>query len=281
MSTISCIYEGEVRHQRFTPVSHQFRFRLFLLYVDLGELPTLFRRRWLWSVERPNVSCFRRGDHFGPADQPLDESVRQLVEARLGWRPEGPIRLLTQVRYLGFQMNPVSLFYCFDPTGDRVEAVVAEVNNTPWNERHCYVLDTRGQSSPRLTARHAKAFHVSPFMGMDMDYDWRLSIPGERLLVHIDNRAAEHKPFHATLVMRRLPMSSPRLAQMLIRHPWVTLHVFAGIYWQALRLWLKRVPYVPHPSSAKTNLGQNAEHSPTSSSSQLRPDAPDFQELVR
>ena len=131
MSTISCIYDGEVIHRRYTPVRHGFRYRLFLLYLDLDELPEVFRGRWLWSAGRPNVAWFRRGDHFGPRDQPLAESVRKLVENRLGWRPEGPVRLLTHLRYFGFQMNPVSFFYCFDQTGKAVEAVVAEVTTPP------------------------------------------------------------------------------------------------------------------------------------------------------
>ena len=144
MSIKSCIYEGEVRHRRFAPVNHEFRNRLFLMYVDLDELPTLFRRRWLWSANRPNLAWFRRGDHLGPADQPLADSVRDLVAARTGQRPAGPIRLLTHFRYFGFAMNPISLYYCFD-ADEQIESVVAEVTNTPWGEQHCYVLDVRTQ----------------------------------------------------------------------------------------------------------------------------------------
>ncbi|HTN74179.1 MAG TPA: DUF1365 domain-containing protein [Pirellulaceae bacterium] len=253
MNWHSCLYEGQVRHRRFTPVEHEFRNRLFLMYVDLEELPELFRRRWLWSAEQPNLAWFRRADHLGPADQPLAEAVRDLVETRLGERPSGPIRLLTHFRYFGFAMNPISLYYCF-ASDEQLEFVVAEVTNTPWGERHCYVLDARTPPAAVIRCAASKEMHVSPFFGMDFDYAFRLTKPGRSLNVHIENHAqavATTKPaFDATLTLRRRPLNGYELARALGRYPVMTIHVFAAIYWQAFRLWRKRVPYVPHPPVA-------------------------------
>ncbi|MBL8829338.1 MAG: DUF1365 family protein, partial [Planctomycetaceae bacterium] len=150
MSTHSCLYEGVVRHRRHAPVLHAFRYRLFLVYLDLAELDELLGRRGLWSTKPPALAYFRRGDHLGNPQQPLDTAVRELVASRLGFALRGPIRLLTSLRYFGFVINPLSLYYCFNDDGTRVEAVVAEVTNTPWNEQHCYVLDLRSATGERM-----------------------------------------------------------------------------------------------------------------------------------
>jgi len=247
----SALYRGLVRHRRLSPVSHAFRYELFMLYLDLDELPHVFDGRWLWSARGPAPAWFRRADHLGDPAQPLDAAVRALVAARTGHRPEGPIRLLTHLRYFGYVMNPVSFYYCFDPSGAALDAIVAEVTNTPWNERHTYVLQANGAGPGPYRFRLAKEFHVSPFMGMDLRYDWRFSVPGRSLVVHIANHEPHGKLFDATLALRRRELTGRSLAAALARHPWMTAQVAAGIYWQALRLWRKGAPFHPHPGDVQ------------------------------
>jgi DUF1365 family protein len=246
----SCLYEGVVRHRRRSPVEHGFRRRIFMSYLDLDELDVVFRGRWLWSTRRPALVRFRREDHLGDPARPLAQAVRDLVEERRGVRPSGPIRLLTHLRTLGYAFNPVSLLYCFDGAGRHVESIVAEVSNTPWNERHTYVLTPeldRGRGALHRY-RTPKEFHVSPFMDMEQDHAWTFRDPGERLSVVIQNRSAvDGRFFSASLSLRRREITGPALARALVRYPLMPLQVIASIYGQALRLRLKGAPVYPHP----------------------------------
>ncbi|HQX80905.1 MAG TPA: DUF1365 domain-containing protein [Vicinamibacterales bacterium] len=253
----SALYIGRLRHRRFSPKPHEFTYSIFQVYLDLAELDRVFHRRWFWSTRRPALAWFRRADHLGDPAVPLDTAVRDLVEAAGEPRPAGPVRLLTHLRYFGYGMNPVSFYYCFDPGGTCVEAIVAEVNNTPWGERHCYVLTARTSGTPGHFALR-KAFHVSPFMPMTIDYDWHMTTPGPHLAIHMVNLEAGRRVFDATLSLERRPITGLHLARVLLTYPAMTMQVVVGIYWQAFRLWWKGVPYHPHPR--RTTGGDSPTH---------------------
>lgn len=245
----SCLYEGYLQHRRLSPAEHVFRYTLYLVYLDLDELPTVLGGGYGLHRATFSPASFLRRDHVGDAGVPLAEAVRNLAEERTGWRPTGPIRLLTLLRNWGYYFCPLSLYYCLDGAGQTVDAVVAEVTNTPWQERHWYVLwkGNRMGEPPQLRFRHPKGFHVSPFMDMDMSYEWHLRKPGETLSASIVNRRGDERLFDVSLVLKRRELSRRSMLRALVRHPWMTGRVTQAIYWQALRLWRKKCPFYPHP----------------------------------
>jgi uncharacterized protein len=249
----SAVYEGWVRHRRFEPVEHAFRYRLFLMYLDLDELPEVLDPFPLFSARRAAPARFRRGDYFGDPRRPLAECARDAVETASGRRPSGPVRLLANLRYLGHVFNPVAFYYCFDAADKRVEAVVADVNNIPWGERHPYVLGRGSREGAVLAEELDKRLHVSPLMGMDQTYSFRATEPGPSLVVQIESRPREGggKAFDATLSLRRQELSAARLSRLLARYPAMSLQVVAKIYAQALRLRLKGARGFPHPEGAR------------------------------
>ena len=253
----SCIYEGHVSHCRYEPVVHKFRYRLYMAYLDLAELRDSPAVRGLISGRRFSAVGFRAGDHLRGSAGPLDQAVRDLVEQRAGVHLTGPVRLLTQLRHFGYYFSPLNLYYCFDAAGTRVEAIVGEVNNTPWREQHHYVLAAAhgDGGGARMRFRHPKGFHVSPFLDMDYEYRWRLSVPEEQLTVHLENRQRGLRVFAASMSLSRQPLTRSRLTRTMVRYPVMTTQIMAAIYWQAFRLWWKKCPVYSHPAKRKSCHG--------------------------
>lgn len=285
----SAVYVGWVRHRRFAPVSRDFTFPLFMLYLDLDETERVFQTGRMWATDQRRrglpLGRFRRRDYLGDASLDLRTAVLDCVVRDLGFRPSGAVRLLTHARQYGYVFNPVSFYYCFDRAdqlgGDRLVAIVAEITNTPWKERHAYVLDCRqsgpisvagpgsvgcGPERPRRFA-FEKVFHVSPFLPMGLAYEWAFSTPcprdGSRLGVHMTLRETEasegvqgpgttgtpgQRVFDATLRLDRREIRPGTLDRMLLRFPLLTARVVLSIHWHALLLWLRRVPVFAHPT---------------------------------
>jgi DUF1365 family protein len=252
----SAIYIGSVEHHRHTPREHRFRAQLGLLYLDLDEIDRVFSLTPWWRQELPAPASFRRSDYLaGPPN--LADAARDRVHAILGYRPSGPVRLLTQVRQFGHVFNPVSFYYCFDQS-ERLSAVLGEITNTPWGERHCYAIDAR----TKYEGAFAKCFHVSPFMDMQQTWHWQFSKPSALLQVGMRSSVQDECVFTANLTLHRRRLNAANLHALLARFPLHSLQVLARIHWEALRLWMKGVPFVPHPRSPTgSSLPALANHS--------------------
>lgn len=232
------------------------------MYLDLDELPSLFDDCAAWSYNTPNLAYFKRADYFGDVNKPLKDEILAKVAQEINKKPAGKVCLLTNMRYFGYCFNPVSFYYCYGADNQTLEAIVTHITNTPWGKDYAYVHDCVNEnSSLNLGFNFKKAFHVSPFMPMDIEYIWQFSRPGKHLSVYMQNRQdnkdatakipAEKMPgkkmFDATLTLQRLELNPETLNSVLLKYPFMTLKVIGAIYWQALQLWLKRIPFYPNP----------------------------------
>ena len=257
----SAIYRGFVRHRRFTPKKHEFDYPLFMMLMKVDEIPRLLQRFWQLGTGALSWARFKRSDYLGAEDQSLSESVQSKL-AELTGRPraqlQGDVFVLCHLRYLGLYFSPLNLYFLRQD--ESYPYMLAEVSNTPWNERHYYCIDLR---DPRP---HEKAFHVSPFNPLNQEYRWRVSPPDKRqpqCLVHIESwqdcvhsseEPTKTKIFDATLSLRRVVLNQSELTRVLLRTPIQTASIVAGIYWQALKLYCKGVPLHAHPD--KRNKGE-------------------------
>ena len=242
----SAIFEGRIRHRRFEPAEREFDYRIFMVYLDLDELPEVMSVHPLWSTRPRSPACFRRSDYLGPAEVPLKRAVLDKVEERSGKRPSGPVRMLTHLRYFGVCFNPVTFYYCFDESGERVETVLAEVTSTPWGEHHTYLID-KPRRRGVLAADVAKRMHVSPLMGMDHRYELVFADPGETISVHMASRRGGELHFDATLNLKRREMSGGLLGRLLLTRLPMPVKVLGGIHLEAARTWIAGAEYHPKP----------------------------------
>lgn len=242
----SALYSGWVQHRRFAPRAHAFSYRIGLLYLDLAEQSALDELSPLAGSGRFAPFAFRETDYlpeFTRQGMALADAVHQRVGEALGKQVTGAVRVLTQPRSFGLSFNPVSFFYCFDEQ-EQLAAILCEVSNTPWRERYHYVLPASGKRNLRCSV--AKTFHVSPFLPQALEYRMRFSPPGLRVGVHMEDWQGEQKLFDATLGLRREALSRASLHRYLLAFPWMTAKTLLAIYWEALRLALKRIPLFDH-----------------------------------
>jgi DUF1365 family protein len=246
------IYEGTVRHRRVAP-PHEFAPKLFLAYLDVDALPGSLDALPLWSARHPAPVRFRPGDFLDGTGRPLGVAVRDLVQARLGRRPTGPVHLLAQLRTFGWLFNPLAVYYCWTPDGRTLDAIVLEVTNTPWGERHWYVLDAQSNMTTTTTT---KAMHVSPFLPMDAEYRITWTVPDDELKLRIAIERGHTRLFDAELELQRRTMSRRHAVAVLARYPLLTLRVSAGIYANAARLIARGVSFHRHPSRRRERTGR-------------------------
>ncbi len=247
----SAIYRGRIRHRRYVPVSHEFEYDISMVMLDLDFLETEVSMFPILGSKLPSIGWFRLKDYVGGSDSCLDlkKYVLGEVKQQLGYAPEGKVLLLTHLRYWGFMMNPLAVFYCYDKNG-RLHSIALQVTNTPWKEKTLYIVEA-SNSSAKSESRFKKSMHVSPFNPMDMEYVCKFVRPGKNLVFHLENHLKSTCHTDATIVFKRKKFSRSQLVLLALAQPAMTLKVGFGIYWQALKLWKLKSPFYNHPQTAE------------------------------
>ncbi|MGB5707356.1 MAG: DUF1365 domain-containing protein [Arenicellales bacterium] len=257
----SSIYWGNVRHRRFTPVKHEFSYRIAMLMLDLDHVERELNFGPVLGCRHAALGWFRRKDYVGDQTLPLKQEILKQVKQKTGQNLNGKVLVLTHLRYWGFIMNPISVFYCYDKE-EQLQALALQVTNTPWQEKILYVINADNDQRNQLS-QFPKAMHVSPFNPMNMRYQCRFRDAEDTLFFHLENHFESEKHTDATMLFKRYPLTRWKLIGLTLRQPVMTIKVGFGIYWQALRLWLKKSPVHDHPKHLETDPISNQSLSNT------------------
>ena len=245
------IYRGWVQHQRHHPKPHQFQYPLAMVMLDVEKLQQTCARSSWWSWQRFNLISLYASDYLAPHQGDIKTAVLDKVFEHSGQKFDGSVRMLTHPRYLGFVFNPVSFYFCYDGQKS-LRYIIAEINNTPWKERYSYVLAVKqADEIDDLCFRFGKQFHISPFMPMDINYEWRFRVKGEQLDIHMTLLRDGEREFDASMQGHYQPFTTRTMRLLPLQYPLQTVLVIGRIYWQAMKLWLKRIPFYSHPPANK------------------------------
>ena len=243
----SAIYSGWVEHIRHRPTQHHFQYQVFMMYLDLDELDEVLSQSALWSKNVWSLARFKRSDFLGDPSKPLKEEVFKVIKDQSGETFQGSVRVLCNLRYFGYIINPITCYYCYDEH-EQLKFIVAEVTNTPWDQKVCYVLPAKSDNK-YLECEFKKEMHVSPFNPMDMIYRWYSNAPDERLFIHLSNFEENSPVLDANVYLKREEILKGTLTKKVIQYPLMTVKVALGIYWQALKLFVKKVPVFRNPQN--------------------------------
>lgn len=239
----SAIYTGTIVHHRLSPKVHRFCYKIQMLYIDLDELGSLFQKIPLWRDNgKKSLAYFKRTDYHAPHSQDLKSVIQDKIYNHTKTRHSGPIRMLANINMFGYCFNPVVFYYCFNEQDTALEYVVAEVNNTPWGEKYSYIIDF----SDKENFSQTKKFHVSPFLDMNLDYDFKFNAPNDKLNVHMLVSGSKEM-LKAYLSMQKKPINKRNMIYFLLTHGLMNYKFIVGIYWQAFKLLIKGIRYYPHP----------------------------------
>ena len=256
------LFKGTVTHTRTSPIAHQFQYSFFQIWLDVERPELIDNISPFWSSKKHNLVRFNRHHYLPNNDnktQSLHQSICKKIQQQTNKHFQGKAYLLANLSYWGYCYNPVSFYFCYNPNG-KLEFILSEIHNTPWGERFTYVHDIsssvnktssqrENKANDKLQFKFDKQFHVSPFMPMDLQYDWQFQTAKNKILISMNLHQKEQSIFNATLNLQGEELSSYQANKLPFNYPFMCFKVLFSIYWNALRLWFKGVTFFDHPKS--------------------------------